>query len=221
MAAPTSDVDDAPPPRFRTGGMVPPASALPDVLPTDRLSATGMALPGVREPLRRIASWRNAVTVTVLWAAIVGLFAGAAWLDHPLGYLALFVLMGPMFARLAILGHEAAHRLLFRNRRANDLVGRWLLDAPAFVPFDIYRRSHFAHHREEFGAAEPDLAYYSGYPMPADSFRRKLVRDAVALTLSGRDVVQGFAVGRPMGAADLARWLGERRNQASLTALHG
>ena len=41
---------------LRTGGMVPPASALPDVLPTDRLLATGMAVPAVREPLRRIAS---------------------------------------------------------------------------------------------------------------------------------------------------------------------
>lgn len=179
MAAPTSDVEDpTPAPRFRTGGMVPPASALPDVLPTDRLSGTGMALPEVREPLRRIASWRNAVTVAALWTAIGILFGVASWLDHPLGYAALFVLMGPMFARLAILGHEAAHRLLFRNKKANDLVGRWLLDYPAFVPFDVYRRVHFAHHKDEFGPNEPDIPLYSGYPIPAASWRRKLLRDA-------------------------------------------
>ncbi|MCB0958975.1 MAG: fatty acid desaturase [Acidimicrobiales bacterium] len=166
----------------RLGGMVAPAEALPDVLPTDRLNETGKPLPEVREPLRRIASWRNALTVASLWATIVALFGLATWVHHPLGYAVLFVLMGPMFARLAILGHEAAHRLLFRDRRANDLVGRWLLDAPAFVPFDIYRRSHFAHHREEFGDAEPDLAYYAGYPMARDSFRRKLVRDAVGIS---------------------------------------
>lgn len=169
-------------PRPALGGMVAPAEALPDVLPTDRLNETGKPLPEVREPLRKIASWRNAWTVAALWLEIAAMFALAVWVDHPLGYAALFVFMGPMFARLAILGHEAAHRLLFRNRTANDLVGRWVLDAPAFVPFDIYRRSHFAHHREEFGAAEPDLAYYSGYPMPADSFRRKLVRDAVGIS---------------------------------------
>src|SRR4051812_10477691 len=99
MAAPSHALDgDAGPARsMRTGGMVPPASALPEVLPTERLSATGMALPEVREPLRRIASWRNAGTVAGLWAVIVALFAVAAWLDHPLGYLALFILMGPMF----------------------------------------------------------------------------------------------------------------------------
>jgi fatty acid desaturase len=167
---------------FATGGMVPPASALPQVLPTERLTASGMPVAAVRGELRRIASWRNAWTVAWLWGAIIALFAAAVAVDHPLGYATLFVLMGPMFARLAILGHEAAHRLLFRDRRVNDAVGRWLLDHPAFVPFDIYRRSHFAHHREEFGPEEPDLAYYAGYPLPPASLRRKLVRDAVGIS---------------------------------------
>lgn len=167
---------------FATGGMVPDASALPDVLPTDRLTESAKAVPEVREPLRRIASWRNAWTVASLWLVIIGLFAAAVWVDHPAGYLVLFVLMGPMFARLAILGHEAAHRLLFRNRRANDLVGRWLLDYPAFVPFDVYRRVHFAHHKDEFGPNEPDIPLYAGYPVPASSWRRKLFRDAVGIS---------------------------------------
>ena len=164
--------------RFRTGGMVPTDAALPDVLTTDRLLVSGKAVPELRADLRHIASWRNAGTVVGLWAVIVGLWAAAVWIDHPLGYAALFVLMGPMFARLSILGHEAAHRLLFRNRTANDLVGRWLLDYPSFVPFDVYRRSHFAHHKEEFGPNEPDIPLYAGYPLPRASWRRKLLRDA-------------------------------------------
>ena len=172
----------APAPTRATGGMVPDASVLPDVLPTDRLGPTGKAVPEVREPLRRIAGARNALTVASVWAAIVAAFAAAIAIDHPLGYVALFVLMGPLFARLAILGHEAAHRLLFRSRRANDLVGRWLLDYPAFVPFDVYRRVHFAHHKDEFGPNEPDLPLYSGYPIPSASWRRKLLRDAVGIS---------------------------------------
>lgn len=169
-------------PSPRTGGMVPPVSALPEVLPTERLTVSGKAVPAVRDHLRRIASWRNAWTVASLWLGIVALWTAAAWVDHPLGYVALFVLMGPVFARLAILGHEAAHRLLFRNRKANDLVGRWLLDHPAFVPFDIYRRVHFAHHKDEFGPNEPDIPLYAGYPLPKASWRRKLVRDAVGIS---------------------------------------
>ena len=162
--------------------MVPAVAALPDVLPTERLTRSGKAVTELRADLRRINSWGNAWSVVSLWGVIAGLWAAAVWVNHPLGYLALFVLMGPMFARLAILGHEAAHRLLFRNRRANDLVGRWVLDYPAFVPFDIYRRVHFAHHKEEFGPNEPDLALYAGYPVTVTSWHRKLFRDAVGIS---------------------------------------
>lgn len=168
--------------RFRTGGMVPPSDALPDVLPTDRLSATALPLPAIRAELRRVQSGRNALSVAGLWATIAAGWWAAGWWGNPIGFIALFVLMGPMFARLSILGHEAAHRMLFRNRRANDLVGRWLLDYPAFVPFDVYRRVHFAHHRDELGPTEPDMGLYTGYPISRSSWRRKLLRDASGIS---------------------------------------
>ena len=85
--------------------------------------------------------------------------------------------MGRGHALLNILGHEAAHRLLFPNRVANDFVGRWLLGYPTLQPFTSYRRAHFAHHRDEMGPAEPDLALYRGYPIRRDSWHRKLRRD--------------------------------------------
>jgi fatty acid desaturase len=78
--------------------------------------------------------------------------------------------------------HEAAHRLLFRNRSLNDFVGRWLIGYPAFTNTDAYRRVHMAHHREEFGPNEPDIALYANYPISAASWRRKLVRDAQGRT---------------------------------------
>ena len=72
--------------------------------------------------------------------------------------------MGRTQAQLAALMHEAAHRLLFANRRANDLVGRWLLGYPSFTSTDAYRRVHMAHHRQEFGPDEPDIPLYAGLP---------------------------------------------------------
>ena len=83
---------------------------------------------------------------------------------------------------LNILAHESAHRLLFSKRRANDLCGRWLLGYPSFQPTLAYRRSHFAHHRDEMGRDEPDLAMYSGYPIPRGSWHRKLRRDLLGIT---------------------------------------
>jgi fatty acid desaturase len=77
-----------------------------------------------------------------------------------------------------MLGHEAAHKLLFTNKDWNDRVGRWVLAYPSFVPLDAYRRGHFAHHKDEFGPNEPDLNLYNGYPITQASFRRKMWRDA-------------------------------------------
>ena len=60
----------APARSFAMGGMVPSDDVLPDVLPTDRLNEVAKPLPEVREPLRRIASWRNVGTVAGLWLVV-------------------------------------------------------------------------------------------------------------------------------------------------------
>jgi fatty acid desaturase len=109
----------------------------------------------------------------VLWATV-------AW--GPWIWPITFVLMGRAFAQFASLMHEAAHRLLFSNKKANDVVGRWLLGYPSFTSTDAYRRVHMAHHRDEFGPDEPDIPLYIGYPIGVASFRRKLVRDATGRT---------------------------------------
>ncbi len=158
--------------------MLPDEAALTDVLPTDRLGPTGRPIGDLRDELYLIPNAANALHVIGLWVQSVGVLTVAAWWGHPVGWVAAFLLMGRAFARFAILGHEAAHRLLFSNKTVNDRVGKWLVAYPAFVPLDAYRRSHMAHHKEEFGPNEPDLALYSGYPITAASWHRKLLRDA-------------------------------------------
>ncbi len=158
--------------------MLPPSELLTDVLPTERLTTTGMPVPALRSELRRIHDLRNVGTVVATWLQALGTIGVAVWLGHPLAYAVAFLLMGPAFARFAILAHEAAHKLLFTNKRWNDAVGRWVVAYPAFVPLEGYRRGHFAHHKDEFGPNEPDLNLYNGYPVTEASLRRKLWRDA-------------------------------------------
>ena len=162
--------------------MVPTADRLPDVLPAGRLLSDARPEPALRAELRAIPSWRNAVTVAVAWAQVAAVIAGAVWLDRWWVWPIAVVLMGRSFALLLILSHEAAHRLLFSGRRTNDAVGRWLLAGPGLVPFDLYRRAHMAHHRDELGPDEPDAALYAGYPITRASLRRKLTRDAVGIS---------------------------------------
>lgn len=171
--------------------LVPSEGLLPDVLPTERLNDRGMARPPLRADLRRIANGTNVLTVAHALTLSFGVVAVAGWLHTWWAYLAAFVLMGAGHARLNILGHEAAHRLLFTNRRANDWTGRWLLGYPSFQAFLAYRRAHFAHHRDELGPNEPDHAFYRGYPIARDSWRRKMRRDA--LGVSGYKNLRGLA----------------------------
>ena len=161
--------------------MVPSADLLPDVLPTDRLNARGMAQRELRDELRHINNVGNVGTVLHALALSFGVVALAGYLNTWWAYVLAFIMLGGGHARLNILGHESAHRLLFSNRTANDLVGR-MLAYPSFQAVMAYRRSHFAHHRDEMGPEEPDLSLYSGYPIPPDSARRKLRRDALGLS---------------------------------------
>jgi fatty acid desaturase len=203
----------------RQGGMAPAPELLPEVLPTDRLNARGKPVPPLRDELRRIPTVRNVGNVLGLWAQSFGVVAVACWLTVrlplPAALLvwgATFLLMGRVFALYSILAHEAAHRLLFPRKRINDAVGRWGIGYPAFVPLDIYRRSHFAHHRDEFGPDEPDRMLYEGYPIPRASFVRKLRRDA--LGVSGWKNLKGLLralrspLGRPVALRILAAQAG-------------
>lgn len=162
--------------------VVPATAVLPRVLPTDRLLVTGVLRPELRAEIRRIPNARNALAVVALWWWLAVLVAAVTWIGHPLAYGVAVVLATPLHVRFAILMHEAAHRLLFSRSPVNDAVGKWLVAYPAFVPLALYRRGHMAHHREEFGPNEPDMAFYSGYPCEPAALRRRLVRDAVGIS---------------------------------------
>jgi fatty acid desaturase len=162
--------------------MLPDPTALAQFVPTEHLTASARPANAFREELRRIPNVRNAIAVASIYAQTLGIIVAAVWIDNVFVWALAFVLMGRAHAQFAALMHEAAHRLLFRNRRVNDWVGRWLLGFPAFTPVDLYRRGHMAHHRDEFGPDEPDIPLYRGYPIGRASMRRKLTRDATGRT---------------------------------------
>ena len=170
-------VDHAP---LVPGTMVP--AELTDTLPTASLNERARPTGPLRDELRRIPNARNAVAVTATLVQSFGVVVAAAAIDTWWAYLAAFVLMARGHVCLNILAHEAAHRLLFTNRRANDWVGRFLLAYPTYQAMLVYRRAHFAHHRDEMGPDEPDLGLYAGYPIARDSWHRKLRRDATGVS---------------------------------------
>jgi len=167
-----------------TGSMVPDPSVFADVLPTDRLNERAKPTRLLRDELRHFSNTRNSITVIGALLQSFGVVIAAAWIDTWWSYLLAFVLMARGHVCLNTLAHEAAHRLLFTNRRINDGIGRWLLAYPTYQAMLAYRRVHFAHHRDEMGPDEPDLGLYARYPIPRDSWRRKLRRDATGNSAS-------------------------------------
>ena len=162
--------------------MVPDADVLTSVNPDGRITPDGHPKPEFRNQLRRIPSLRNAVSVLSVYIQTIGIVTAALYFHHPLVYVIAFLLMGRAHAQSLALMHESVHRLLFRRRRINDFVGRWLLGYPCFVNTDGYRHVHMAHHREEFGPNEPDIPLYANYPVTRASFWRKIRRDALGRT---------------------------------------
>jgi len=173
--------------------MVPEDRVLPTVLPTDRLRDDGKPRPPLRDELRRFSGARSALTVAACWAQALAVIMVAVLLHHPVVWVAAFFLMGRSVVMFNILGHEAAHRLLFHRKWLNDGVGKWLVAYPVFQPLELYRRGHFAHHRDELGPDEPDMPLYTGYPITRASLRRKLTRDALGIT--GYKLMKGLLRG--------------------------
>ncbi|MCX6512467.1 MAG: fatty acid desaturase [Actinobacteria bacterium] len=162
--------------------LIPSLEERPQVFPATSFLANGVLIPQERSDLRKISDWRNVWSVCVLWIFSVGIIVEGVASHRWLAVLLAFLLMGPIHVRFAILMHEAAHRLLFSRKGVNDFAGTWLIASPAFVPLSVYRRGHMAHHREEFGPHEPDIAFYSGYPSRPRDLGRRLFRDAIGIS---------------------------------------
>lgn len=182
--------------------LAPAEALLPDVLPTERLFASGKARPGVASGLRVIPGGRNAFAVAALWAQIVAGWSLVQLSDHLLVWLVAVLWAGRCFSLVFLLNHESAHALLFANRQWNDWVGRALLAWPALLDYDGYRSAHIAHHKDELGPDEPDMGLYVGYPSSRRKLVRRLARDARGrsaykqlrtMTRAGRSTLAGIA----------------------------
>ncbi|MFJ5309794.1 fatty acid desaturase [Streptomyces sp. NPDC088350] len=71
------------------------------------------------------------------------------------------VLLGRQYRALECMAHEASHYNWTRaNRRLNDLLAAALAGVPTGARLDVYRASHYRHHRRFGTRDDPDLANY-------------------------------------------------------------
>jgi len=120
---------------------------------------------------------RGALDVFTDWAMIAAAMALVAWQPHVVTILLALIIIGGRQLALAILMHEASHRMLFRSRILNDVIGRWLCAAPIWTDLERYRSHHLAHHAFTGTERDTDLGLIAPFPTSRRSMLRKFVRD--------------------------------------------
>ena len=146
------------------------------------LKSSELLTPEQVQRLRAKSDLVGALLVLHAWALILGSMALFVWWPNPFTFLLAVMVIGGRQLGLAILMHDAAHGLLFANRRLNDFVGAWLCAFPVFTSLSLYRPYHLKHHRFTQQAEDPDLGLSAAFPITAASLWRKVVRDLTGQT---------------------------------------
>jgi acyl-lipid omega-6 desaturase (Delta-12 desaturase) len=100
-------------------------------------------LAAYREPSGKRSLFELAVSLV----PFVGFWALAWWALSVSPWLAagLAVLNGGFLVRLFAIQHDCGHGAFFRDRRANDALGR-ALGVLTLTPYDVWKRTHSIHH---------------------------------------------------------------------------
>lgn len=90
---------------------------------------------------------RSVVEIVITLVPFMGLW-WSMWLSLRVGYGLYLLLALPtagFLVRLFMIQHDCGHGALFRNRLANDWLGR-VIGVLTLTPYDFWRRTHAAHH---------------------------------------------------------------------------
>ncbi|MEY2622612.1 MAG: hypothetical protein RIT26_2432 [Pseudomonadota bacterium] len=145
---------------------------------------------GQLERLRLRSALRGWWVVVHVWGTVGLAMALFAFWPNPLTFALAFVVISGRQLGMAILMHDAAHRLLLPQGKLNDWVGHYLLGGPVGADLFLYRPYHLQHHRYTQQAQDPDLELSAPFPISRASLRRKITRDLLGVTGYQRRLLQ-------------------------------
>ncbi len=147
------------------------------------MGATSDYIPKARakELAKRSDLW-GAWLVFHAWAIVAASMTMFMIWPSPLTFALAFLLIGSRQHGMAILAHDAAHRVLFKNKTLNEFSGQYLLAAPYGGDMFSYRKYHLKHHRYAQRELDPDLPLSAKFPVSKASLRRKFIRDITGQT---------------------------------------
>ena len=148
-----------------------------------RQAASRASLPAdLVRGLTQRSAWRATWPILADFAviALAAAVALAYWFSLPITVFAVLVI-GTRQHALFVIAHDAAHYLLYDNRRLNDYVGRACATVQG-LSMCTYRVIHRLHHNNLYGELDPDTALHGGYPRGRAYLVRKLLKDLAGLT---------------------------------------
>lgn len=157
-----------------------------------RVSPSELFSPQDWVPFQARSGWKGPLLVAHCWAMIAAAMAIGVW--QPLLIPICVMVIGTRQLGLAILMHEAAHGVLARNLRLNDVLGHWFCAVPIGASLTAYRPYHLAHHRFAQQPEDPDLILSAPFPVSGASLRRKMIRDLTGQTFFKQRVLLPFAL---------------------------
>ena len=138
--------------------------------------------------LATVNGWKSSAVIASHWAIVLGAGAAAVMSRNVFVYVAAMVVIAMQQQAFAVLVHDGAHHLLYRNRRVNDLVCDLFLAFPGGISTALYRFYHLQHHRNLNTPADPDGAFQNEgafifLPAAGRSFRRLSARTLAMLNV--------------------------------------
>ena len=132
--------------------------------------------------IRQKSDMRNIIALLFDWGMMALGISLFYLFPNFLTFLISTVIIGSRQFALAVLAHDGAHHLLFKNAKINDFVSQWFCAYPVFQDNRIYRPYHLKHHRFTETENDPDISLSAPFPITKKSFARKVIRDLSGIT---------------------------------------
>ena len=132
--------------------------------------------------LTRRSAWRASAAVLQDFLVVAfSVFVALHFWPNPFVIALGVLIIGTRQHALFVIAHDAAHYLLYEDRRLNDAVGRAAATVQG-LSMCTYRVIHRLHHNNLYGELDPDTALHGGYPRGRGYLIRKLLKDLSGLT---------------------------------------
>jgi fatty acid desaturase len=138
--------------------------------------------PALVQELTCRSGWRATLAIASDLAVIaVAIGAGLVYWPNPFVLIPAVILIATRQHALFVIAHDAAHYLLFDERKLNDWAGRACATIQG-LSMCSYRVIHRMHHNNLYGKLDPDTALHGGYPRGRWYLVKKLLKDLSGLT---------------------------------------